>query len=113
MHLPPPDQSSVPPPTMVPSSACLLKASPGCWDFHCHPAMFHNVLPGPLGIPLASTTLPAFCCSATSSGCATASLATTFDPPSHSTPLLLVLHWHATWHCTLHVFTDFGLIFYI
>ena len=51
-RLPPPDLSPAPPPTMVTSSTCLLTASPGCRDFHRHPATFHNVLPGPLSIPL-------------------------------------------------------------
>jgi len=51
-RLPPPDLSPAPPPTMVPSSACRLTASPGCWDFHRHPATFCNVSPGPLSIPL-------------------------------------------------------------
>ena len=51
-HLPPPDLSPAPPPTMVPSSACLLTASSGCRDFHHHPATFCNVSPCPLSIPL-------------------------------------------------------------
>ena len=64
-HLPPPDLSPTLPPTMVPSSACLLTASPGCLDFHCHPTTFCNVSPSPLSIPLASATplrLPLYRC---------------------------------------------------
>ena len=72
---------------MVLSSACLLTASPGCWDFHHHPATFRNVSTSPLSIPLGtchttmSSAVPlhipatpqAFHRSAASSGCTTAS----------------------------------------
>ena len=89
-RLTPPDLSPAPPPTMVPSSAYLLTASPGCRDFHHHPAKFRNVSPSLLSIPLGirhtamSSAVPlhipatplAFRRSAASSGCTTASPAT-------------------------------------
>jgi len=95
-RLTPPDLSPAPPPTMVPSSTCLLTASPGCRDFHRHPATFRNVSPGLLSIPLGirctttSSTVPlhvpatplAFRRSATSSGCITVSPATLLCLPA-------------------------------
>jgi len=95
-RLPPSDLSPAPPPTMVLSSACLLTASPGCQDFHRHPATFCNVLPSPLTIPLGirrtamSSAVPlhipatplAFRRSAASSGCTTVSPATPLCLPA-------------------------------
>ena len=94
--LTPPDLSPALPPTMVPSSACLLTASPGCRDFHRHPVTFRNVSPGPLSIPLGirrtttSSAIPlhvpatplASRCPAASSGCTTASPATPLCLPA-------------------------------
>jgi len=93
-HLPPPDLSSALPPTMVPSSACLLTASPGCRDFHCHPTTFRNVSPGPLGTTRHPPWHPPhrciFCCTAAHSGHTT------------SLPLLCRILWlhHCISHCS-------------
>jgi len=42
-------------PHRLPPWSCLppaFSASPGCRDFHCHPATFRNVSPSPLSMPL-------------------------------------------------------------
>ncbi len=129
-HLPPPDWPSAPPPTIVPPSACLLTASPGCWDLRHYPATFRHSMHSPATLlhPLAAPWHLPVAVRGTLS-----SLHLAFRPPAqlplsrHHAPCYMrllrytaaasiptffphsaTLVHHVT--CALHIFSDLGLI---